>query len=224
VSESRGEGQPGSDSSPGGQPESSSQPENRGPSENNGPPENSQPRASGSPPGGGSPRSDGAPRSDSWSRSTDSSRSTGSSRGNGQSGGRSQPGRNSDPVADFQRWLMKAGARTMANQVADQVKRTIGQEKRRTSGDVWDTATTELPPDEPLECQWCPVCQAARAARLSGPGLGAKLTGAGGVLASVVQDAFSAFEQAMKTQEQNHSAERTVVTPPTKPDRGDAAP
>jgi hypothetical protein len=119
---------------------------------------------------------------------------------------------------------MKAGARSMANQVADQVKRTIGQEKRRASGDVWDTATTELPPDEPLECQWCPVCQAARAARLSGPGLGAKLTGAGGVLASVVQDAFSAFEQAMKTQDQNHSAERTVVTPPTKPDRGDAAP
>jgi hypothetical protein len=212
VSESRGEDQPGSDSSPGGQPESNSQPEN------------SQPRASSSPPGGGSPRSDGAPRSDSWSRSTDSSRSTGSSRGNGQSGGRSQPGRNSDPVADFQRWLMKAGARTMANQVADQVKRTIGQEKRRASGDVWDTATTELPPDEPLECQWCPVCQAARAARLSGPGLGAKLTGAGGVLASVVQDAFSAFEQVMKTQEQNHSAERTVVTPPTTPDRGEAAP
>jgi hypothetical protein len=214
VSESRGEDQPGSDSSPGGQPESNSQPEN------------SQPRASSSPPGGpgGSPRSDGAPRSDSWSRSTDSSRSAGSSRGNGQSGGRSQPGRNSDPVADFQRWLMKAGARTMANQVADQVKRTIGQEKRRASGDVWDTATTELPPDEPLECQWCPVCQAARAARLSGPGLGAKLTGAGGVLASVVQDAFSAFEQVMKTQDQNHSAERTVVTPPTKPDRGDTAP
>jgi hypothetical protein len=215
VSESRGEDQPGSDSSPGGQPESNSQPEN------------SQPRASSSsPPGGpgGSPRSDGAPRSDSWSRSTDSSRSTGPSRSNGQSGGRSQPGRNSDPVADFQRWLMKAGARTMANQVADQVKRTIGQEKRRASGDVWDTATTELPPDEPLECQWCPVCQAARAARLSGPGLGAKLTGAGGVLASVVQDAFSAFEQVMKTQDQNHSAERTVVTPPTKPDRGDAAP
>jgi hypothetical protein len=119
---------------------------------------------------------------------------------------------------------MKAGARTMANQVADQVKRTIGQEKRRASGDVWDTATTELPPDEPLECQWCPVCQAARAARLSGPGLGAKLTGAGGVLASVVADAFSAFEQVMKTQEQNYSAERTVVTPPTKPDRGDSAP
>ena len=65
---------------------------------------------------------------------------------------------------------MRAGARSMANQVADQVKRTMGQE-RRESGDVWDTATNELPPNEPPECQWCPVCQAARAARLSGPGL-----------------------------------------------------
>jgi hypothetical protein len=149
-------------------------------------------------------------------------RGNGRSGGNGQSGGRSQPNRN-DPVADFQRWLMKAGARTMANQVADQVKRTIGQE-RRPSGDVWDTATNELPPDEPPECQWCPVCQAARAARMGGAaGLGARLADAGGVLASVVGDAFSAFEQVMKTQEQNHSAERPGgSTPPTDaPDRGE---
>jgi len=120
---------------------------------------------------------------------------------------------------------MKAGARSMANQVADQVKRTIGQDKRRASGDVWDTVTNELPPDEPPECQWCPVCQAARAARMSGPGLGERLAGAGGVLASLASDAFSAFEQAMKTQDQNHSSERTVVTPPrpTSPDRGEAA-
>jgi hypothetical protein len=144
--------------------------------------------------------------------------------GNGQSGsrttagGRSQPGRGNDPVADFQRWLMKAGARSMANQVADQVKRTIGQErKHQGSGDVWDTATTEMPPDEPPECQWCPVCQAARAARLSGPGLGERLAGAGGALASVAADVFSAFEAAMKTQDQNRSAERASVTPPRPP-------
>jgi hypothetical protein len=42
-------------------------------------------------------------------------------------------------------------------------------------------------------------------------------------LASVVQDAFTAFEQAMKTQDQGHS-ERTVVTPPTRPDRGETTP
>ena len=105
----------------------------------------------------------------------------------------------SDPVADLQRWLMRAGARSMANQVADNVRRTLGQQKHDT-GDVWDTATTEPSPDEPPECQWCPVCQAARRLRDSGPGLGAKLADAGGVLASVVQDAFSAVDQMMKTQ------------------------
>ena len=104
----------------------------------------------------------------------------------------------------------------MANQVADQVKRTIGAE-RRDSGDVWDTATNEPPPNEPPECQWCPVCQAARAARTGGAGaLGARLADAGGVLASVVQDAFSALEQVMKTQEQNQhrSTERPAVYTP----------
>ncbi|HEX2744093.1 MAG TPA: hypothetical protein VHN16_06770 [Streptosporangiaceae bacterium] len=182
-----------------------------------------QPGSSSSP--GDQPASSGANRGQPRTSSQPGgARSDSPPRGNGKSGSRNQSGRGSDPVADFQRWLMKAGARSMANQVADQVKKTIGQERRRDRGDVWDTATTELPPDEPLECQWCPVCQAARAARLSGPGLGARLTGAGGVLASVVQDAFSAFEQAMKTQDQNHSAERTVVTPPTTPDRGEAAP
>ena len=107
-------------------------------------------------------------------------------------------------MADFQRWLMRAGARSMANQVANQVKRTLGQE-RRDYGDVWDRATNELPPDEPPECQWCPVCQAARAARTGGPGLMASLADAGGALASMAQDAFSTFEQIMKTQEQNRS-------------------
>ncbi len=107
-------------------------------------------------------------------------------------------------MADFQRWLMRAGARSMANQVADQVKRTLGQE-RRDYGDVWDRATNEPPPDEPPECQWCPVCQAARAARTGGPGLMASLADAGGALASMAQDAFSTFEQIIKTQEQSRS-------------------
>ena len=114
---------------------------------------------------------------------------------------------------------MKAGARSMANQVADQVKRTLGAE-RRASGDVWDTATNELPPNEPPECQWCPVCQAARAARTGGAaGLGAQLASAGGVLASVVGDAFSAFEQAMKTQDQsqNQNQNRTERSGPSRP-------
>jgi hypothetical protein len=118
---------------------------------------------------------------------------------------------------------MKAGARSMANQVAGQVKRTLGTE-RRDSGDVWDTATNEPPPNEAPECQWCPVCQAARAARVGGAsGLGAALSGASTVLSSVVQDAFSVFEQAMKTQDQNRSAERPGTSRPGSgaPDRGE---
>jgi len=168
-----------------------------------------QPGSSGSPAGSGQPHG---------------------SSSNGQPGGhgsRNQPDRNqpdrSDPVADFQRWLMKAGARSMANQVADQVKRTIGQD-RRSSGDVWDTATTEIPPNESPECQWCPVCQAARAARLGNPGgLGARLADAGGALANVVSDAFSAFEQALRTQDQNRNTERPGYQPPRNsgPDRGE---
>ena len=160
--------------------------------------------SSGRPENGGQPGTSGAPRSG------------GQPRANGQSSRVGQSGRPSDPVADFQRWLMKAGARSMANQVADQVKRTLGQD-RKPSADVWDTATTEPPPNEPPECQWCPVCQAARRARESGPGLSARLADAGGILASLVQDAFTAFEQAVKTPDQTHSSERTVVPPPPPP-------
>ena len=185
MSESRGEGQP----------EGSAQPSN-----------SAQPSSSGGQPSSSSQPSSGQPRNNNGQPGQSSS-------GNGQRGSGRQS-RPSDPVADFQRWLMKAGARSMANQVAGQVKRTIGAE-RRDSGDVWDTATNEAPPNEAPECQWCPVCQAARAARLgSGSGLGAQLANAGGALASVVQDAFSVFEQAMKTQDQNRSAERPGTSRP----------
>ena len=193
MSESRGESQPEGS----GQPSTGS----GEPSDSAGQPSNSKPANSGQPrTGGGQPRTGGGqPR-------------TG---GNGQPGGGRGPSRPSDPVVDFQRWLMKAGARSMANQVAGQVKRTLGTE-RRPSGDVWDTATNELPPNESPECQWCPVCQAARAARLGGTsGLGAALSGASAGLATVVQDAFSAFEQVMKVQEQNRSAERAGPSRPT---------
>ena len=189
MSESRGEGQPEGSA----QPSSSAQPSNSGQSGSAGQPSSGQP-SSGRPSSGQRRNNNGQP-----------SQSSGSGNGQAGSGRQARPG---DPVADFQRWLMKAGARSMANQVAGQVKRTIGTE-RRDSGDVWDTATNEPPPNEAPECQWCPVCQAARAARLGGgSGLGAQLANAGGALASVVQDAFSVFEQALKTQDQNRSAER----------------
>ena len=194
MSESRGEGQPEGNA----QPSNSAQP-------SSGPSSSGQPSSSGGPSNSSGPSSSGQLRNNGQPGR--------SSSGNGQAGSGRQA-RPSDPVADFQRWLMKAGARSMANQVAGQVKRTIGAE-RRDSGDVWDTATNEPPPNEAPECQWCPVCQAARAARLgSGSGLGAQLANAGGALASVVQDAFSVFEQAMKTQDQNRSAERPGTSRP----------
>ena len=174
---------------------------------------NAQPSNSAQPSSGPSSSSSGQPSS---GQPRNNGQPVRSSSGNGQAGSGRQA-RPSDPVADFQRWLMKAGARSMANQVAGQVKRTIGAE-RRDSGDVWDTATNEPPPNEAPECQWCPVCQAARAARLGGAsGLGAALSGAGTVLSTVVQDAFSVFEQVMKTQEQNQnrSAERSGAPRPS---------
>jgi hypothetical protein len=154
------------------------------------PPSRPSSESSGERAGGSSQRPGGSSGDRAGARSGD--------RPGGRSGERAGDKPGGDPVTDFQRWLMKAGARSMANQVADNVRRTLGQEKRN-KGDVWDTATTEPPPGESPECQWCPVCQAARRMRLSGPGIGDKLANAGGVLASVVQDAFSVVEQAMKT-------------------------
>jgi hypothetical protein len=199
VSESRGEGQPEGSA----QPSKSDQPSSSQPS-SSGQPSSAQPSRARPASSSGQPKTSG------------NGQSGGAQSGGGQSGSGRGQSRPSDPVADFQRWLMKAGARSMANQVADQVKRTIGAE-RRDSGDVWDTATNEPPPNEAPECQWCPVCQAARAARVGGAsGLGAALSGAGTVLSSVVQDAFSVFEQVMKTQDQNQnrSAERTGAPRP----------
>lgn len=144
----------------------------------------------------------------------------------GESGSRQGGKAASDPVADFQRWLMRAGAKSMAHQVADNVRRSLGQQqsKSKKNGDVWDTATTEPPPDEPLECQWCPVCQAARRLRESGPGLGAKVADVGGVLASVAQDAFSAFDQFMKDSSKRPEAHPQPTESAREADGADAEP
>jgi hypothetical protein len=166
----------------------------------------------------GQPRTNNQPASGGQSRPSNQPARSGQSRTNGQAGGGGggQSRRGNDPIADLQRWLMRAGARSMANQVADQVRRTVGQE-RRDRGDVWDTATNEPPPEESPECQWCPICQAARAARLSGPGLMSSVADVGGALAAMAQDAFSAFEQVMK--DQNRSTERTGAQRPAQAQR-----
>jgi hypothetical protein len=103
--------------------------------------------------------------------------------------------RRPDPVADLQRWLIKSGARGVRREVEDQIRRALGG-ARRAPEDVWGRATTEPPPHEgeSPECQWCPICRAARAARESGPGLGPQLTGVSGALSSAVQDALTAVD------------------------------
>ena len=112
-----------------------------------------------------------------------------------------QPG--SDPFGDFQRWLMKAGARSITRDVTDRVKSTMGGGRAKAHTDVWDEATTTDPTDEPPECQWCPICRAARKARDSGgssAGFSEQVAGAADALAGLTRDAFSLFESAMRTQ------------------------
>jgi hypothetical protein len=108
-----------------------------------------------------------------------------------------------DPLGDLQRWLMRTGARSVTKDLTGQMRRALGQDQPKA--DVWDTATNRpVAEDEAPECAWCPVCRAARRLRetrqgSSGSGLGSQLAGAGDALASVVQEAYSAFESAMKT-------------------------
>jgi hypothetical protein len=95
---------------------------------------------------------------------------------------------------------MKAGARSLGRDVADRVRSTVGG-GGKPSANVWDTATTEPPGDEPPECQWCPICRAARRYRDSGAtgaGLSSQLAGMGDTLAGFTRDAFGIFEAAMR--------------------------
>jgi hypothetical protein len=109
-----------------------------------------------------------------------------------------EPG--SDPIGDLQKWLMKAGAKSIGREVADRVKSTLRAGEAQHAS-VWETATTEDPADEPPECQWCPICRAARRYRDSGGSsatLSGQFAGVGDTLAGLTRDAFSLFETAMR--------------------------
>jgi hypothetical protein len=103
-----------------------------------------------------------------------------------------------DVFGDLQRWFIRQSAKNMRKEISGQVRRTIGGGNRPTS-DVWDTATNEIPPEvgESPECQWCPICRAARRMRDSGPGIGGQISGAGDVVASAVQDAIGALDSLL---------------------------
>jgi hypothetical protein len=83
-------------------------------------------------------------------------------------------------------------------ELTGQIRRTFSGNSPASS-DVWDTATTEPPQDahEAPECAWCPICQAARRIRESGPGLGGQLAGVGDAVATAVQEALSAFDSVL---------------------------
>jgi len=131
---------------------------------------------------GKSERSDRPPRSG----------SSGADRQQGDSG--------TDLLGDLQRWLIRSSAKNMRRELEDQVRRTVGGQRRQDRADVWDVATTEIPPEvgEAPECQWCPICRAARRVRDSRrPGLAGQLSGAGEAVATAVQDAISALDSLL---------------------------
>jgi hypothetical protein len=107
-----------------------------------------------------------------------------------------QPGGSgNDLIGDFQRWLLRAGARGMSRELADQVRTALG--KNQQTGDVWETATTEPAPGEAPECAWCPLCRAARLVREAKPTRDTRVAAVGDALTSVVQDAVSVLEAAL---------------------------
>jgi hypothetical protein len=103
-----------------------------------------------------------------------------------------------DVLSDLQRWLIRSSAKNMRREIGGQVRRSLGGE-RSDKSDVWGTATTEIPPEvgEAPECQWCPICRAARRMRDSGSGLTGQLSGAGDAVASTVQDAINALDSIL---------------------------
>lgn len=129
-----------------------------------------------------------------------------------------QPG--SDPVGDFQRWLMRTGAKSIGREVASRVRSTIGGGGGAKQGDVWDTATTEELTDGPPECEWCPICRAARRYRDSGgatANLGGQFAGVGDTLAGLTRDAFGLFDAAMRASQRPPDVPRSAGRPADKP-------
>ena len=128
-----------------------------------------------------------------------------------------EPG--SDPIGDFQRWLMRAGAKSIGREVAGRVRSTLGGGSGGKSADVWETATTEELTEEPPECQWCPICRAARRYRDSGSPGGGQFAGVGDTLAGLTRDAFSLFDAALRASQRPASppASRPAGNPAARP-------
>jgi len=99
-----------------------------------------------------------------------------------------------DPIGDFQRWLVRSGARSVSREVSDQIRSMLGV--GGGPADVWSRATAP-PVDEAPECAWCPICRAARVLRESGPGVSSQMAAAGEAVGVLARDAMSVFESAV---------------------------
>jgi hypothetical protein len=99
-----------------------------------------------------------------------------------------------DPIGDFQRWLVRSGARSVSREVSDQIRSALGV--GGGPADVWSKATAP-PADEAPECAWCPICRAARVLRESGPGVSSQMSAAGEAVGVFARDAMSVFESAL---------------------------
>jgi hypothetical protein len=108
------------------------------------------------------------------------------------------PAPRAEMLSDFQRWLLRSSAKSMRKEISGQVRRTLGS-GRSERADVWDTATSEIPPEvgESPECQWCPICRAARRMRESGPGLGDHLSTAGDMVSAAVSEALKSVDSVL---------------------------
>jgi len=99
-----------------------------------------------------------------------------------------------DPIGDFQRWLVRSGARSVSREVSDQIRSLLGV--RGAPADVWAKATAPSA-DEAPECAWCPICRAARVLREQGPGVGSQMAAAGEAVGVLARDAVSVVESAL---------------------------
>jgi hypothetical protein len=115
---------------------------------------------------------------------------------------------------DLEHRLVRAGARGIGQQLADQVGRAFGREDAGSHGDVWDVATheDERVAGEPPECAWCPLCRAIRLSRESGPGLAGHVSGAADALGTAAQDALNVLDEIL-----SRSAARRDGRPPEGP-------
>ena len=99
-----------------------------------------------------------------------------------------------DPIGDFQRWLVRSGARSVSREVGDQIRSMLG--RGGGPADVWARATSPHA-DEAPECAWCPFCRAARVLRESGPGVSSQMAAAGEAVGVLARDALSVVESAL---------------------------